>query len=63
MLTGELNSQERNTVLADFLDSAEGALLCSCKALQEGVNLPGVNMVRTVVLMKVSWGQKILELL
>mmetsp|Transcript_9514 Transcript_9514/g.16353 ORF Transcript_9514/g.16353 Transcript_9514/m.16353 type:complete len:461 (+) Transcript_9514:273-1655(+) len=45
VLTGKLNSQERNRVLEDFLDSAEGALLCSCQALQEGVNLPGANMV------------------
>ena len=63
MLTGELNSQERKSVLADFLDSAEGALLCSVKAVQEGVNLPGVDMVRTVVKTKVSWSQKVLELL
>jgi Rad3-related DNA helicase len=63
VLTGELNSQERSRVLGDFLDSADGALLCSCQALQEGVNLPGANMVRTVVIMKVSWDQKVLELL
>ena len=63
MLTGELNSQERNRVLDEFRESAEGALLCSVKAVQEGVNLPGVNMVRTVVIMKVSWSQKVLELI
>ena len=52
MLTGEMNSKERKRVMDDFSSSAEGALICNVKVLQEGVDLPGADMVRTVVNIK-----------